>query len=56
MQAQDDKKNLTNLLVKVMKIQKEFAHEHMGAKTDRRDKIKKAINQVASNMEERNGN
>ena len=56
MNTEIDKKSLTDLLIKVMRIQKDFAHEHTGAKTDRREKIKKAINQVAAGMEEKNGN
>jgi hypothetical protein len=45
------KKATTELIVQVMKIQKTYAHEKVGAKNDRRSEIKKAINRIASELE-----
>jgi hypothetical protein len=52
---QQRKANL-ELVSQVMKIQKNFAHEQVGAKNDRRIEIKKVINRVASELEAKNAN
>jgi len=53
----DQKKKTTTELVKqVMKIQKMYAHEQVGARNDRRNEIKKVINRIASELEAKNAN
>ena len=41
----------TELVALVMKVQKNYAHEQVGAKSDRRSEIKKVINRIASELE-----
>lgn len=50
------KKPTVELIVQVMKIQKMYAHEQVGAKSDRRNEIKKIINRIASELEAKNAN
>lgn len=50
------KKATTELVVLVMKIQKKYAHEQVGAKNDRRNEIKKIINRIASELGAKNAN
>ena len=50
------KKTTNELIVQVMKIQKNYAHEQVGAKNDRRNEIKKTINRIASELEAKNAN
>ena len=50
------KKATTELIVQVMKIQKNFAHEQVGAKSDRRNEIKKVIIRIASELGTKNAN
>lgn len=53
----DQKKKATTELVKqVMKIQKTYAHEQVGARNERRNEIKKVINRIASELEAKNAN
>lgn len=49
------KKTVTDLIVKVMQIQKRFAHEQIGARNDRRNEIKKVVNRLASESEGKRG-
>lgn len=57
MTAEQTRKATTELVSQVMRIQKEYAHEQMGAKSDRRNEIRKAINRIASELEaKRNAN
>jgi hypothetical protein len=49
------KKTVTDLIVQVMRIQKRFAHEQIGARNDRRNEIKKLVNKLTSEMEGRRG-
>ncbi len=56
MTPEQTKKATTELIAQVMKIQKEYAHEQVGAKNDRRNEIKKAINRIASELEAKNAN
>jgi hypothetical protein len=49
------KKAINELLVHVMRVQKQHAHEQVGVKTSRREEIKKIVNRVASELE-KNGN
>ena len=44
MTPEQKKKATTELVAQVMRIQKTYAHEQVGAKNDRRNEIKKAIN------------
>jgi hypothetical protein len=50
------KKTLLDLLSNTIRIQKNFAHEQVGARNDRRNEIKKLINKLATEMEVKNGN
>jgi hypothetical protein len=50
------KDHLNELLQEVMRLQKRYAHEQYGAKNDRRNEIKKAVNKVAAELERTNGN
>ena len=50
------KKVLNELLVQVMRVQKEFAHEQVGARNDRRAEIKRIVNRVAAGLDKKNGN
>jgi len=50
------KKATTELVSQVMRIQKNFAHEQIGAKNERRNEIKKVINRIASALESKNAN
>jgi low affinity Fe/Cu permease len=50
------KKALNDLLVQVMRIQKQYAHEQVGARNDRRAEIKKMVNRAASEIGKKNGN
>jgi hypothetical protein len=50
------KKATTELVSQVMKVQKNFAHEQVGAKNERRTEIKKVINRIASTLESKNAN
>jgi hypothetical protein len=56
MTPEQKRKATTELVAQVMKIQKAFAHEQVGAKNDRRNEIKKVINRIASELEEKNAN
>lgn len=56
MDNQIPKKILNDLLVQVMKVQKEYAHEQVGARNDRRAEIKKYVNRIASALDKKNGN
>ncbi len=47
------RKVLTELLIKVMQVQKAYAHEQVGARNDRRNEIKKLVNRVAAESLER---
>ena len=50
------RKALNTLLIQVMKIQKQYAHEQVGANKDRRSEIKKIVNRVAAELGRPNGN
>jgi len=50
------KKALNDLLVQVMRVQKQYAHEQVGARNDRRAEVKKIVNRVASELGKSNGN
>lgn len=50
------KQAITNLLAQVMRIQKRYAHEQVGVRNDRRNEVKKIINRVASELENKDGN
>lgn len=56
MQSQISKKVLNELLIQVMKVQKEYAHEQVGARNDRRSEIKKHVNRIAAELDNKNGN
>jgi hypothetical protein len=56
MTPEKTKKATTELIAQVMRIQKNFAHEQLGAKNDRRNEIKKAINRISSELEAKNAN
>ena len=56
MTPEQKKKATTELLAQVMRIQKTYAHEQVGAKNERRNEIKKAINRIASELEVKNAN
>jgi hypothetical protein len=56
MESNIPKKALNELLVQVMRVQKQYAHEQVGARNDRRVEIKKIVNRVASEMGKKNGN
>ena len=56
METNEAKKALTELLAEVMRIQKRFAHEQTGVKTERRNEIKKIVNRAASELEQKGGN
>jgi hypothetical protein len=47
---------VTNLVAQVMRIQKQFAHEQVGARNDRRNEIKKLVNKLVSEAEGKRGN
>jgi hypothetical protein len=47
---------INELLIQVMKIQKQYAHEQVGARNDRRAEIKKVVNRIASEVGKKNGN
>jgi hypothetical protein len=49
------KKSVTELINQVMRIQKSFAHEQVGARNDRRNEIKKLINRLVSGTERSRG-
>lgn len=51
-----EKDHLNELLQEVMRVEKGFAHEQYGAKNDRRNEIKKAVNRIATEAERKNGN
>lgn len=53
---QQEKSHLNELLQEVMRVEKRYAHEQYGAKNDRRNELKKAVNRIASEMERQNGN
>jgi len=42
------KKVLTDLLLKIIQVEKAYAHEQVGARNDRRAEVKKVVNRVAS--------
>jgi len=42
------KKVLTDLLVRVMQLEKAYAHEQVGARNDRRAELKRLINRLVS--------
>lgn len=50
------KKAITDLVAQVMRIQKKYAHEQVGVRNDRRNEVKKIINRVASELENKDGN
>ena len=52
----DQKKSITELVAQVMRIQKKYAHEQAGVKTERRNEVKRIVNRVASEMEQKDGN
>lgn len=56
MTPEQRKKATNELVTHVMRVQKIFAHEQIGAKNDRRNEIKKIINRIASEIEGRNAN
>jgi len=56
MSPEQKRKTTTELVAQVMKIQKAFAKEQVGAKSDRRNEIKKTINRIASQLEAKNAN
>lgn len=56
MTQKTEKEHLDELLNEVMRIQKRYAHEQLGAKNDRRNEIKKVVNKVATELEQKNGN
>ena len=56
MESSVSKKALNNLLIQVMRVQKAYAHEQVGARNDRRAEIKKIVNRVAAEMDKKNGN
>ena len=55
MTTQITRKSLNDLLIQVIRIQKQYAHEQVGVKNSRREDIKKIVNRVASELE-KNGN
>lgn len=56
MTQEQSRKATTELVAQVMKIQKNYAHEQLGAKNDRRNEIKKVINRLASELEAKSAN
>ena len=50
------KQLVTTLVTQVMRIQKQFAHEQLGARNDRRNEIKKIVNNLVSSTETERGN
>jgi low affinity Fe/Cu permease len=56
MTKQVPKKAITDLVAQVMRIQKKYAHEQVGVRNDRRTEVKKIINRVASELENKDGN
>jgi hypothetical protein len=56
MTKQVPKKAITDLVAQVMRIQKKYAHEQVGVRNDRRSEVKKIINRVASELENKDGN
>jgi hypothetical protein len=42
------RKVLTELLLRVVQIQKAYAHEQVGARNDRRAEVKKVVNRIAA--------
>jgi low affinity Fe/Cu permease len=50
------KKAITDLVAQVMRIQKKYAHEQVGVRNDRRNEVKKIVNRVASELENKDGN
>lgn len=55
MTRSDSKKAITDLVAQVMRLQKRYAHEQVGVKTERRNEVKKIVNRVASEMEQKDG-
>lgn len=51
-----EKDHLNELLQEVMRVEKRYAHEQYGAKNDRRNELKKAVNRIATETERKNGN
>lgn len=51
-----NKKTLSQFLLQVMRVQKQFAHEQVGARNDRRNEIKKNLNRIAAELDSGNGN
>ena len=49
-------KAVAELVAHVMRIQKQYAHEQVGVRNDRRNEVKKIVNRVASEMENKDGN
>jgi hypothetical protein len=49
------RKAVTDLIAQVMRIQKRYAHEQLGARNDRRSEIKKLLNRIASEVEGKRG-
>jgi len=48
------RKVLSDLLLKVIQIQKAYAHEQVGARNDRRAEVKKVVNRIAAeNLEKK---
>ena len=42
------KEVIKEVLIRVMEIQKEYAHELSGVKTERRDRINEAVNKIVA--------
>lgn len=55
-ESNNAKKVLNEVLVQVMRLQKQYAHEQLGARTDRRAEIKKIVNRAAAGLDKKNGN
>lgn len=56
MTPEKTKKATIELIVQVMKIQKAYAHEQVGAKNERRNEIKKVVNRISTELEAKNAN
>lgn len=56
MTQQIPKQSVMDLIAQVIRIQKKYAHEQVGARNDRRNEIKKIINRVASALDGKHAN
>ena len=54
METNVPKKILNELLLQVIKVEKDYAHEFVGVRNERRNEIKKIVNRVVSEMDKHN--